>query len=112
MFISRVNDDLDTPGALAVMWEMLKDQYIEPADKLAGLLEFDRVFGLNLAAEKKIEVPKSVAVLVQKREIARESKLWNEADELRKQIAALGYTVDDAPEGARVRLIPVTSAKK
>jgi hypothetical protein len=41
-FIERINDDLDTPGALAVIWEMIKDKSLSPEDLVAGLLDFDR----------------------------------------------------------------------
>src|SRR3990167_2867632 len=49
LFLARINHDLDTPGTLAVLWEMLKDKHVEPRDKLAGLLDFDNVLGLHLA---------------------------------------------------------------
>lgn len=117
-FLERINDDLDTPGALAVVWEMIKDKGLAPEDLLAGLLDFDRVLGLNLAnpdeaaqklaaAELKEEVQLSeltaeVRTLIEEREQARRDRSWDKADELRKQIEAQGYTIEDAKDAVRV----------
>jgi cysteinyl-tRNA synthetase len=117
-FSERVNDDLDTPGALAVLWEMTKDSSLSPVDLLAGLLEFDKVLGLNLtepdenAKEKSSNVikkmltyeviPARVKELIDERETARKSKDWARADQVRDEIAAEGYGIEDTDTGARV----------
>ncbi|MFA4831525.1 MAG: cysteine--tRNA ligase [Patescibacteria group bacterium] len=53
-FIKKINNDLNTPDALAVIQEMLKSSKLSNADKLATILDFDKVFGLGLASYLKI----------------------------------------------------------
>ena len=117
-FLGRINDDLDTPGALAVMWEMTKDDALSPAELLAGLLDFDAVLGLNLiqpdeaakklaATERKEQttldaLPEEIRKLVTEREEAREKKDFTLADALRLKIEDGGYTLHDTSEGPRI----------
>lgn len=117
-FIAHVNDDLDTPGAIATLWEMTKDERLSPSELRAGLLDFDRVLGLNLTepddAAKKLaltetetevsaeSLPEHVQSLVNEREAARQEKNWARADELRDLIAGEGYTVKDTGTSSRV----------
>jgi cysteinyl-tRNA synthetase len=115
----RLNDDLDTAGALAVVWDMLKDAGdISPAEIKAGLLDVDRVLGLGLGAtdpsaqnqyEKLFgvliptdELPERVRTLVTARTGARDAKEWQHADALRKQIESFGYNLEDTAGGVRV----------
>ena len=104
-FHERINDDLDTPGAIAVMWDMLKDEEISPAERKAALLDFDRVLGLSLADAKApppIEIPSDVQVLVNEREAARLAKNWQRSDELRMHLKKRGFAVEDTPTGPRL----------
>jgi len=115
----RLNDDLDTPGALAVMWEMLRDEKeLSPEELKAGILDIDRVLGLGLDAEdKKAEAlwsklfgapvdedatPERVKTLLEAREAARKERDWTSADNLRKEIEMLGYTIEDTATGAKL----------
>ncbi|OGG53911.1 cysteine--tRNA ligase [Candidatus Kaiserbacteria bacterium RIFCSPLOWO2_12_FULL_53_8] len=117
-FTERINDDLDTPGALAVLWEMTKDEELPSEELLAALLDFDSVLGLNLsepdeaarrlaATETKKEItldslPEDIRTLIKEREEARENKDWPRADELRTKIENLGYALEDSASGTRV----------
>lgn len=117
-FHERINDDLDTPGAIAVIWEMLKDDTLAPGTKLATLLDFDRVIGLNLAipdeaalalakAETKDYLAESdyteqISDILKRREDARREKNWTTADALRDELDILGLGVEDAEGGAKV----------
>ncbi|MDO8514130.1 MAG: cysteine--tRNA ligase [bacterium] len=117
-FTECVNDDLDTPKALAALWEMTKDESLPPAERLALLLDADRVLGLNLAepdesarklvaGEQKEEVvseslPENVAALLKEREEARAAKNWQRADELRNKIESEGYSLEDTGASSRV----------
>ena len=47
-FIEKLENDLNTPQALAVLWTLVKDKGVSPADKHATLLDFDKVLGLGL----------------------------------------------------------------
>ena len=113
-FRTRINDDLDTPGAIAILWEMTKDASLSPASLLAGIIEMDKVLGLNLhepdeAAQKLLNkqidiasLPEDVRALIAERETARKEKKWDEADALRMQINDRGYQLEDGQNGIRV----------
>ncbi len=105
-FVEAVNDDLNTPKALAVMWELIDSS--EPSGvKAATLLRVDEILGLGLEeyVSKPIEISKEIQALVDDRQKAREEKNWAKSDELRDQIAALGYVVEDLPGGPKVKVI-------
>lgn len=114
----RLNDDLDTPGALAAMWEMTKDKKISAADCKATILDADKVFGLGLGhpdgpadslcqkmfgiAVELTELPDRVQKLVEAREAARREKNWEQADSLRRDLQKMNYVVEDTSEGPRL----------
>jgi len=101
-FLEVVNDDLNTTQALAVAQEVLKSK-IKDQEKLATILDFDKVLGLNLReALNVVELPAEVDKIVNERQKAREKKNFGKADELRKEIEKLGYTVEDTKDGQRV----------
>mgnify|MGYP001589297403 CR=1 FL=1 len=102
-FVDALNDDLDTPRALAVVWKLLKDASLGAGSKYEALLFFDGVLALNLGAVKDIAVPERVKELVRLREVARTEKNWKVSDELRTQISSLGWFVQDTPEGQKVK---------
>lgn len=95
-FIDTINDDLNTPQALAVMWETIKDKSLSASDKKQLLLNFDKVFGLGLSEIKPLEIPEEIKKLAEQREKLRREKKWQEADKLRKGIEKLGYKIEDA----------------
>ena len=105
-FHGFVNDDLDMPKAIALVWELLKDPKVMPADKRATMLDFDRVFGLGLDKAPQVAddtpIPAEVQALAEAREEARKAKDWKKADALRAEIDARGYEIDDTPEGPRI----------
>lgn len=101
-FMEAVNDDLNTPKALAVLWDLLKSQYPDGA-KHRTLLVFDKVLGLGLADIKPIHAPKAVMDLVAERERARQQKKFGRSDQLRREIEQLGYSVEDTAEGSTVK---------
>jgi len=113
-FRERVNDDLDTPGALAVMWEMIKDPQLAPGQLFAGLSEMDKVLGLNMfepdekfssLMQREVSVkdlPVDVQQTIKERNEAREKKNWARADELRESIEKSGYNIEDKEGGTRI----------
>lgn len=106
-FQDAINDDINTPQALAIVWEMMKDTAIHPHNKKATLLDFDQVLGLDLIAHKKLpatDIPDHVTRLAQEREIARAHKEWDHSDTLRKQIQEYGYDVLDTKDGFKLVL--------
>src|SRR3989344_817351 len=104
-FTKYITDDLDTPRALALVWELVKDQTIPPEDKTATLIDFDRVLGLGLTVRKEETIPEDIAVLMHAREQARQAKNWAESDRLRDEIKSIGWDVLDTPEGQKVSKI-------
>ena len=103
-FLTAINDDLNMPRALAIVWEVLNSK-LQAGDKKATLLDFDKVMGLNLSKVKKekIIIPVAVKKMVAERELARKNKNWQKADELRKKIAELGFAVEDAGEKSVIK---------
>lgn len=103
-FTSAINDDLDTPRALSIIWELLKDGDISLADKKATILDFDRALGLNIVflAKSSTDVPPEITALAEEREQARLAQDWVKADEMRNRIEAMGYEVKDTPSGAKI----------
>lgn len=103
-FVEQINDDLNMPRAMAVVWELVKSDLI-PAVKRATLLEFDRVLGLGLGdwVPDEEDIPDEILELVEQRNRARAEKRWSDADALRSQISEAGYEIEDTPQGPRVR---------
>ncbi|MBM2817703.1 MAG: cysS [Parcubacteria group bacterium] len=107
-FKKFLNDDLDTPQALALVWKLIKDEGVADRDKRATLLDFDRVLGLNFEKleeelKKKIElVPEEIKTLAEEREKARKEKNFKKSDELRKAINEKGYDIKDTDEGYEI----------
>ena len=109
-FREAMNNDLNTAKALASIHELLNRLNALAAAKsldrktakkaYAMIIATDKVLGLKLATQVKI--PKAVASLVAARELSRSNKQFAEADGLRKQIEALGYTIEDTPNGPLV----------
>ncbi len=106
-FWAFINDDLDVPQAVALVWELIKDTQITPADKRATILDFDRVLGLNIESVPHIaapvadakDVPLEITVLAEAREEARKAKEWAKADALRTEIQERGFDVIDSENG-------------
>ena len=103
-FLDAVNNDLNTPQAVAVMWEMVKSN-TPASQKAKDLLEMDKILGLDLKKYigKKIDVPEDVMKLVNKREQARQKGDFKESDKLRHQIKKLGFEVEDSSGGPKIK---------
>jgi len=103
-FTDTLENDLNTPEALAVVWKLVKDESISPADKYATLLNFDKVLGLDLEHnEFEIkDIPEEVQKLINKRESVRATGDYQKADKLREQIKNLGFVVEDTASGQKI----------
>ena len=104
-FHQAINDDLNMPLAMSVVWEAIK--YLEKSNKIAKLLEkFDTVLGLKIAEKKQEkEIPQEILELVEQRKQARAEKNWAESDRLRDLIAEKGYNIKDTKDGAQIEEI-------
>jgi cysteinyl-tRNA synthetase len=104
-FQEAMNDDLDTPKALAVVWEVINSGN-PPEAKLKSLFEFDKILGLSLREnweELRKPLPDDIQKLVTQREQARAKKDFTKSDALRAEIEKLGVEVKDTEKGQMVR---------
>lgn len=103
-FSSEIDDDLNTPKALATVWKVLNSDLLNE-EKYGLMLKFDEVLGLGLGKLKREKVPAEIVELVKQREEARKAKDWKKSDQLREKIKVKGFLVEDTPEGVKVRKI-------
>ena len=108
-FLSYINDDLNMPAAMSVVWEVARNS--KKSNKYANLLlEFDKVLGLDLVnAEEHIskmeeeEIPEEIKQLIEERKEARDNKDWEKSDKIRDIIIQKGYSIKDTKEGIIVK---------
>lgn len=98
-FHKAINDDLNMPLAMSVVWDVVKNT--KKSKKLAELLrKFDSVLALSLDKKSDVEeIPEEVIRLAEERLKARAEKNWAESDRLRSEISALGYSIKDSKDG-------------
>jgi len=103
-FFEVIYHDLNTPAALALLWDLLTNKKILPDLIYQTVLEFDEILGLGLKNVKleSVEIPSEVEQLAQKRLSARKEKNWGESDRLRDEINRLGFDIDDTSDGQRL----------
>ncbi|MDD2333869.1 MAG: cysteine--tRNA ligase, partial [Mesotoga sp.] len=102
-FHEAINDDLNTPRALAVLWKVVDSDDLRPGEKLSLIGEFDRVLALGLSEIETEVIPEEVEELANQRDQARRNKDWKKADELRGMISEKGYEVLDERDGYKIR---------
>ncbi|HEX2787212.1 MAG TPA: cysteine--tRNA ligase [Ignavibacteria bacterium] len=99
LFNEKINDDMNIPEALALLWMTLKNEKLSDNEKLFLVYEFDKVLGLgfkDLKEEKEeLDVPPGIIELAEKRIEAKKSKDFKLADDLREQIKQAGYEIID-----------------
>jgi cysteinyl-tRNA synthetase len=100
-FSRAINDDLDMPKALQILWNLIRDKKAE--GKYQTIRKMDEVFGLKLFEKEEMHVPEEVSKLKEEREKARKNKDWKKADELREKIIKLGYYIDDTEKGGKIK---------
>lgn len=111
-FKKELENNLNMSGVLAVVNEMLHSNE-ENKDKLATILDFDRVLGLNIkgsliengSEEYKEGQNMELDTLLKERQEAKLSKDYDKADAIRKKIEGFGYMVIDSPSGQSVKRI-------
>jgi len=102
-FEKAMNDDLNTPEALQVLWKLVRDE--KAVGKYETIKKMDEVLGLDLLKKEEIKIPKDVQKLVDERELARKSKDFKKSDELRDKIKSLGFEVKDTKDGSELKKI-------
>ena len=102
-FLEAINDDLNMPVAMSVVWDVIKNPV--KSKKLQNLLlKFDEVLGLDLKYYQKQDniLPEEIKKLVKERNEARVNKNWAESDRIRDILIEKGYTVKDSKDGTIV----------
>ncbi|MBN8584133.1 MAG: cysteine--tRNA ligase [Ignavibacteria bacterium] len=107
-FLEAVNDDLNMPQALAVLWGVVRNDKLTAIEKMKLVNDFNRVLGLDL--DKDIEagstnVPAEIMELVEERIAAKKAKDFKKADALRDELKSLGWEVLDKKDGVEVKEI-------
>lgn len=103
-FLEAINDDLNIPVAMSVIWDVVKKP-VKSKDLADLLLEFDKVLGVNIdkvEKKKELELPQEIKELLEARKKAREEKNWTLSDEIRDRLKEKGYIVKDTKEGMEI----------
>lgn len=112
-FATTINNDLDTPKALALLWELIKDETIGQAEKLATIQIIDSVLEIGLSAPledglaslgqlSQTDIPEDIQAILAERDLARTAYNWPESDRLRDLLNHKGYQVEDSKDGAKI----------
>jgi len=113
-FRQALKDDLNTPEALAVVLNLVREVNKEVNDQKISsskaqeiyqlFINMDQVLGIkiNEKASQTEEIPEMIKKLVTKREKLRKSKNWSEADQVRQKIRRHGYEIEDTDQGTQV----------
>lgn len=106
-FLEAINDDLNMPVAMSVIWDVVKNP--KKSKQLAELLlDFDKVLGVDIekkSEDKVVEIPDEINELIEQRKQARENKDWALSDKIRDELKEKGYFVKDTKEGMQVEKI-------
>ena len=102
-FEKEMNDDLNTPNALQILWKLVRDE--KASGKYKTINKIDEVFGLKLLDKEKIKIPAEIKQLAGEREKARTEKNWKKADELRDKIKKEGFEILDTKDGWEIKNI-------
>lgn len=106
-FFKAVNNDLNMPQAISVLWALLKDDELGNKEKYDLLLEFDQIFGFGIKdfKKEKISLDKDIEELIRKREEARKNKDFATADKIRDKLKEKGIILEDTKEGVKCKKV-------
>jgi cysteinyl-tRNA synthetase len=104
-FRGHLEDDLNTPRALATLWALMKADSLPPADRVEAARRMDEVLGLELFAHKLSgtvdELDPETRQLALERAEARKNRDFQRADEIRDALLKRGLLLEDTPNGTR-----------
>lgn len=108
-FKNKIGNDLNTPQALAVIFDAVSDKSLNAASKLNLVSNFDQVLSLNLIENAKDylntqnilsdNIPQDILNLALERDLARKNRKFEQADYIRNQLESQGYEVKDTTKG-------------
>lgn len=93
LFTEAVNDDLNIPEAIQVLWKLVRS---DESGIIGAVKKMDEVLSLDLLVKDEVEIPKEVQELINERNVARENKDWKKSDEIRDKIKKLGFNIKDS----------------
>src|SRR6266496_6260169 len=107
IFLAEVENDLNMPRAMSVVWTMLRAHDCDPTTKLRLLFDFDRILGFDLKSYLQSDLPQlktnseayltslptAITSLVRERESLRAKGEYFQADQIRSEIESAGYTI-------------------
>ncbi|KKS56183.1 MAG: Cysteine-tRNA ligase, partial [Parcubacteria group bacterium GW2011_GWA2_42_35] len=102
-FLTALNNDLNAPKALAILWQVLKDKNLSTGNKQKLIFKFDEVLGLGLNKIRPKKAPASILKLIKEREKLRREKKWQEADGIRQKIQQKGWKIEDTEKGTKIK---------
>lgn len=94
-FKSAINNNLNTPKCISIVWKTIKDKKLNPKNKYSLLINFDKILGLGFDKIKTIKIPSKIKNLIKQREKLRRKKEWDKADRIRKKLEKMGYLIKD-----------------
>ena len=100
-FEKSVNDDLNIPRALQVLWKLVRDK--KANGKFKTIKKMDEDFGLNILEKNIPKIPKNILDLVKEREKSRKEKNWKISDDIRNKIKLEGYSLEDSEKGTIIK---------
>ena len=100
-FKESIGNNLNTSSAITILYDVLKSE-INDFTKIKLIEKFDKVLSLDLLKDDKLEIPKEILELVEKRNAYKKEKNFPEADKVRDEIMRLGYKILDTREGTKV----------
>ena len=110
-FIEVMDDDLNTADGIAAVFELVSDINLAVKDgasksyakgALAKVKELTDVLGIFGGEDEEEGLGDDIQALIDERQAARKEKNWARADEIRDQLAAMGITLKDTPQGVQV----------
>lgn len=105
-FVEELEDDLNTANAISVLYEVLKDDSMNEATKIALIKDFDKVLSLDLVQEKKVaENEEFILELIAKRAEAKKNKDFALADSIREELLTQGIKLIDGRDGTSYEVL-------
>ena len=105
-FKEELSNDLNTPNALAILYELIKDTEVNGSTKLSLVENFDKVFSLDLLKEEeKKDIDDAwILELIEKRKEAKKNKDFETADKIRNDLLEKGIELLDTREGTTYKI--------
>ena len=102
-FRAALEDDLNMPEVLSVVWNDLRNAALPEGARASFLKMAEGVLGLGIFESEKENVSPEIAELLRQRDEARKKRDFSLSDSLRKELSEKGILVEDSPSGQKWR---------